>query len=495
MKRIINALGRLNWVKRACAVFVLCVTTAIALCAQTFTTLHSFDGTYGANPYAGLVQATNGDGYATTPNGGANGYGTVFKITPSGTLTVLYSFCSQSGCTDGANPQAALVQATNGDFYGTTSATSPTSGEANGSNGTIFKITPGGTLTTLYSFCSKSGCTDGENPCAGLIQATDGDFYGTTYGGGASGGGTVFKITPGGTLTTLDSFCTQSGCPDGALPFAGLVQAANGNFYGTTSAGGAHSQGTVFKVTPGGTLTTLYSFCAQSGCTDGYGPHAGLVQATNGHFYGTTVGGGVFGGGTVFEITPSGTLTRLHSFDDVDGPRFPYAGLVQGTDGNFYGTTINGVANSIGAVFKITPRGTLTTLYSFCTQSGCPDGADPYAGLVQATNGDFYGTTTYGGGYGTTYGGYGTVFSLSVGLGPFVKTLPTSGKVGAAVNILGSDLTGATSVSFNGTAATFTVVSRFLITTTVPAGASSGEVQVVTPSGTLSSNVPFRVLP
>jgi uncharacterized repeat protein (TIGR03803 family) len=499
MKRIVNALGRLNWGKRACAVFVLCVTTAIAPSAQTLTTLHSFDGTYGANPYAGLVQATNGDGYGTTPNGGANGYGTVFKITPSGTLTVLYSFCSQSGCTDGANPQATLAQATNGNFYGTTSATDPTSGKSNGSNGTIFKITPGGTLTTLYSFCSKSGCTDGENPVAGLIQATNGDLYGTTSAGGANcapdGCGTVFKITPIGTLTTLYSFCSQSGCPDGNFPTAGLVQAANGTFYGTTFAGGAHSQGTVFKIAPDGTLTTLYSFCAQSGCTDGANPNAGLVQATNGHFYGTTVGGGVFGGGTVFEITPSGTLTRLHSFNDVNGPRFPYAGLVQGTDGNFYGTTINGVGNSIGAVFKITPGGALTTLYSFCTQSGCPDGADPYAGLVQATNGDFYGTTTYGGGFGTTYGGYGTVFSLSVGLGPFVKTLPTSGRVGAAVRILGSDLTGTTSVSFDGTEPAFTVVSKFLITTTVPAGASSGEVQVVTPSGTLSSNVPFRVLP
>ncbi len=451
---------------------------------QAFTTLASFNGTGGANPYAGLVQATNGDLYGTTEAGGANGYGTVFKITPSGTLTTLYSFCSQSGCPDGSYPEGGLVQATNRDLYGTTY-----SGGANG-GGTIFKITPSGTLTTLYSFCSKSACTDGQYTYAGLVQAANGDLYGTTAEGGANCFpyaclGTVFKITTGGTLTTLYSFCSQSGCADGYEPFAGLVQAANGDLYGTTYFGGASGAGTVFKITPSGTLTTLYSF------SDGQ-TYAGLVQAADGDLYGTTYSGGANGGGTIFKITPSGTLTTLYSFCSQSGctdGEHSRAGLVQATDGDLYGTTVNGGANGDGTIFKITPSGTLTTLYSFCSQSGCTDGEIPLAGLVQATDGDLYGTTEVGG---LVYGG--AVFSLSVGLGPFVETLPTSGKVGATVEILGTNLTGATSVSFNGTAATaFAVVSPSLITTTVPAGATTGTVQVVTPNGTLSSNVPFRV--
>jgi uncharacterized repeat protein (TIGR03803 family) len=510
---LVATLGKPNWRKRAYAVFVLCAATAIALSAQTFTTLFSFDGTDGVYPTAGLVQATNGDFYGTTYAGGANYGGTVFKTTPGGTPTTLYSFCSQGvypSCTDGANPQAVLVQASNGDIYGTTSL-----GGANGPYyGTIFKITPSGTLTTLYSFCTQSDCTDGSEPFAGLVQATDGNFYGTTAYRGAHDGGTVFKITPSGTLTTLHSFCGQMVCPNGTSPQAGLVQATNGDFYGTTAAGAnpgpapGSGAGTVFKITPSGTLTTLYSFCAQSGCTDGDSPEAVLVQATNGDFYGTTAYGGAntclsngynIGCGTVFKITPGGTLTTLYSFCSKSGctdGELPAAGLVQATNGDFYGTTyyddeINCVPEGgCGTVFKMTPSGTLTTLYSFCSQSACTDGSEPYAGLVQATNGDFYGTATEGGANND-----GTVFRLSVGLGPFVETQTTSGEVGAVVKILGNDLTGATSVSFNSTAAVFEVSASSLITTIVPAGASTGTVQVVTPSRTLSSNVPFRVLP
>jgi uncharacterized repeat protein (TIGR03803 family) len=205
----------------------------------------------------------------------------------------------------------------------------------------------------------------------------------------------------------------------------------------STSGGGAYSAGTVFKITPSGTLTTLYSFCSQSGCTDGEGPGTGLAQATNGDLYGTTSFGGAHNDGTVFQITPSGTLT---------------------------------------------------TLYSFCSQSGCTDGEHPVSGLIQATNGGLYGTTYVGGANSD-----GTVFSLSVGLGPFVETLPTSGSVGTTVKLLGTNLTGATSVSFNGVGAVFEVVSSSEITTTVPTGATTGTVQVVTPNSTLSSNVPFRV--
>src|ERR1022692_1836642 len=320
MKRTVNVLSKLNWGTRACAVLALCATTAIALPAQiaTLTTIHRFCSQSGcpdgASPSAGLVQAANGDLYGTAGGGGANAVGTVFEITPSGALTTLYNFCSQSGCTDGGNPDAGLVQAANGDLYGTTYY-----GGTNG-GGTVFKITQGGTLTTLYSFCSQTNCTDGDGPIAGLVQAANGDFFGTTSSGGANGYGTVFKITPGGTLTTLYSFCSQSGCTDSATPYAGLVQAANGNLYGTTLGGGASgAPGTVFKITPSGTLTTLYRFCSQTKCSDGEFPYAGLVQAANGDFYGATGEGGAHGSGTIFKITPSGTLTTLHSFNRTDG--------------------------------------------------------------------------------------------------------------------------------------------------------------------------------
>ncbi len=232
------------------------------------------------------------------------------------------------------------MQGSDGNFYGTAVV-----GGANGA-GTVFKITPGGTLITLYSF----GVSDGQSPYGGLVQGSDGNFYGTTeFGGANNGNGTVFKITPRGTLTSLYSFAGS----DGANPHAGLVQGSDGNFYGTTEFGGtgqcANRCGTVFKITPSGTLTTLYDFAG----SDGFKPQAGLVQGSDGNFYGTTTGGGANNGkGTVFKITPSGTLTTLYSFAGSDGA-FPQAGLVQGSDGNFYGTTAGGGANFAGTVFRL----------------------------------------------------------------------------------------------------------------------------------------------
>jgi uncharacterized repeat protein (TIGR03803 family) len=475
----------------------MCGAVAIALPAQTFTPLASFDAADGAEPVSGLIQATNGDFYGTTPEGGDGNHGAIFKITPTGTLTALYEFCSLGyPCTDGAFPYAGLIQAANGDFYGTTEE-----GGANNYAGTVFKITPSGKLTTIYSFCSQAGCTDGQYPKAGLVQAADGDFYGTTYEGGTGGSGTVFKITPSGVLTTLYTFCpTEENCTDGQGP-NGLIQATNGEFYGTTESGGASCcvGGTVFRITPSGTLTTVYTFCSVSSglysCADGETPTAGLVQATNGEpvFYGTTSGGGASTGcegcGTVFEISGDNKLTTLYSFcsqaNCTDGSE-PMAGVIQATDGALYGTTYGGGANGFGTIFKVTPGVAMTTLYNF---NQYPDGANPAGALVQATNGTFYGTTERGG----ISVDEGSVFSLSVGLGPFVEPQTTSGKVGAAVKILGTDLKGATSVTFNGTTAVFEVKSRSLITTTVPAGATTGNVVVVTPSRTLSSNVPFRV--
>jgi uncharacterized repeat protein (TIGR03803 family) len=449
-KRRGDNMNKFNLWLRVSGALLLWATAAVALPAQrpaaappapTLTIiLHSFDYKDGSLPYAGLVQATNGNLYGTTYWGGPNscgggGCGTIFTITPGGstppTFTTLHSFDG----TDGEHLDAGLVQGTDGNFYGTTQGGGIPTCDSFGC-GTVFKITPNGTLTTLHNFDG----TDGSEPTASLVQDANGDLYGTTQGGGSStactgGCGTVFKITPSGVLTTLHSFDYT----DGSLPL-GLVQATDGNFYGTTISGGgfrAHCQtgppadcGTVFKITPSGTLTMIYSFCSQyiSGvCMDGATPYAGLVQAANGDFYGTTSIGGTStvcgnpysnGCGTVFKITPSGTLTTLHSFHGTDG-YLPYGALIQATDGDFYGTTNSGGGHShygepcypdgCGTAFKITPSGHLTKLHSFDNTNA--DGGFPFAGLVKATNGNFYGTTLGGGANHD-----GTVFSLSVGL-------------------------------------------------------------------------------
>ncbi|MGC1374150.1 MAG: choice-of-anchor tandem repeat GloVer-containing protein [Candidatus Sulfotelmatobacter sp.] len=454
----------------AFALLVFCAAMVIASPAQIFTTLVDFNGTDGDTPGGALVQGTDGNLYGATGLGGAANDGTVFRITPAGTLTTLYSFDR----TDGSSPSGALVQAADGNFYGTTGL----GGAAN--DGTVFRITPAGTLTTLHSFAGA----DGELPYAGLVQAANGDFYGTTYEGGAANDGTVFRITPAGTLTTLYSFCSQANCTDGYNPSGGLVQATNGNLYGTTDFGGADETcpdpngcGTAFEITPAGELTTL-----QSSFTFGY-PWSGVVQGISGNFYGTANGAT----SAIFEMTPSGTLTVLGTTCCE-----LITGLVQASGGAFYGVTYQGGTANDGTIFKITPAGELTTLYNFCPQAKCSGGAYPNAGLMQATNGIFYGSTT-GEGHGLSNNG--SIFSLSTGLPPFVATRPSSGDVGAAVIILGTDLTGSTAVTFNGTAATFNVVSASEITTTVPAGASSGAVEVTTSSGTLKSNVAFRVVP
>jgi uncharacterized repeat protein (TIGR03803 family) len=470
-----------------------------ATSAQTFTTLVSFDVSNDEEPYAmTLVQGLDGNLYGTTSGQGLTGAsttpGTVFKITPAGTLTTLYRFCSQPNCADGERPFAGLALGTDGSFYGVTSGGGAGTACPHPGCGTVFKITPAGKLTTLYSFCSQPNCADGEAPFGALVQATDGNFYGTTEGGGAKQTGTVFKITTNGSLTTLYSFCQQTNCADGEYPLGALIQATDGNLYGITWQGGnSERSGTFFKITTTGTFTSLREFNFSRN------PEAGVIQATDGNFYGTSYQGGngascphnLTGCGTVFKITSKGVSTALYRFcsqtNCADG-QYPYAPLVQGTDGNFYGTTYYGGSQNDGTVFEITSTGTLTTLHSFDASGS--DGSIPVSGLVQHTDGDFYGTTLNGG-----TSKVGTVYKLSMGLGLFVKTLPTAAKAGTVVRILGTDLTGATSVQFNGTAATFTVVSATQIKTTVPAGATTGTVTVTTPSGTLTSNVAFRVLP
>ena len=475
---------------RACAVFMLSAAAASGAPAQTFRTLWNFDSANGDYPYAGLVQATDGSLYGTTLYGGANngctsGCGTIYKVSTNGELTTIHSFAGYP--TEGSSPGAALIQGTDGNFYGTTfsGGVSTTCGIVG--CGTVFRVTPSGTLTTLYSFCSQTNCVDGEFPGAGLIEGTDGNFYGTTVEGGANpdcygvGCGTVFKITRSGTLTILYSFCSQSSCIDGSSPYAGLVEASDGNFYGTTEAGGAISDGTIFEITPGGQLTVIYSFCSQANCSDGAEPEAGLIQATDGNLYGTTYRGGAQQDGTIFKITTQGILTTLYSFcaqTNCSDGYFPADALIQATDGDFYGTTPDAgrLNRAGGTIFRVTSTGSLTTLHTFCSQGSCQNGATPVGGLVQDTNGRLYGTALQGGSGRECNGGCGTIFGLSVDLGPFIQTEPVSGMVGTAVKILGSSLKGATSVTFNGTPAIFSVRGAALIVTTVPAGATTGTV-------------------
>jgi uncharacterized repeat protein (TIGR03803 family) len=355
------------------------------------TVLHSFVGgaTDGSFPAASLIQGSDGSFYGTTANGGPTGAGTVFKITSSGTETVIYFFTGG----DGISPFGALIQGSDGNFYGTTSGGGPNL------NGTVFRLTPSGAMTILHSF--TGGITDGSNSTAALIEGADGNFYGTTLAGGPSYYGTVFKITPSGVETVLHFF--SGGATDGSAPAAALIQAADGNFYGTTYQGGASDAGTVFKITPAGAETLLYSFAVNS--TDGDLPAGALIQGNDGNFYGTASQGGVGGDGIVFKITPAGVESVIYAFlgTPADGTR-PQSALFQAPDGNFYVTTSTGGKTNAGSLVKITPSGSETLIFSF--NSG-PEGQNP-VGLIQGNDGNFYGTTNNGG---TSNGG--TAFVLT----------------------------------------------------------------------------------
>ncbi len=374
----------------------------------TLTSLASFGGTStsGTHPVAPLVQDENGKFYGTTMSGGAHGDGTIFEITTEGVVTTVYSFGSKAN--DGSGPASGLIIGSNGNLYGTTRG-----GGAN-NQGTIFQLTPSGILTTLHAFTGK----DGALP-TNLIQASDGDFYGATSLGGAHDLGAVFRMTPAGLLTTLFSF---NGI-DGSLPTAPLVQGPDGNFYGATDGGGPGftgqyytGAGTLFRITPSGSLTTLYTFNG----TDGAAPDQGLVVGKDGDFYGTASSGGngytpITGGlygtgyGVVFKLTKDGALTSLHRFSGTDGDN-PVSSLLPGDDGNFYGTTYLGGTDGDGTVYEITPTGVFTSLYSFSRSNGYL----PSAPLVQSSDGDFYGTTASGGTANKNILEAGTVFKFSV---------------------------------------------------------------------------------
>jgi uncharacterized repeat protein (TIGR03803 family) len=459
--------------KRFLATLLVVAALLAGASAQSFNYLTDFNGTNGRYPSFTLTQGIDGKLYGTTTLGGADSLGEAFSVTLSGNVTVLHSFCSQPNCSDGLYPSSPLLLASDGNFYGTAGA-----GGANG-EGTIFRISQSGKFTTIYSFCAQANCADGSGPFGPLLEGSDGNLYGTTLGGPRycpdGGCGTLYKFSSKG-LTNLYTFCVLSNCTDGDVPNGGLIQ-IGGDFYGTTLAGGTDDEGTVFRISRSGALTTVHSFGTQAG--DGYQPLTGLVQASNGNVYGAT-------SLTLFMIDSAGTLTTLESCGGNTCPAETDSALVEATDGSLYGASYEGGLLSGGVIFNLSLAGDFTVLYNFCTGNGC--GYNPAGGLTQSTDGTFYGTTGY------SYSGGGTIYSLDMGLGPFVAFIRGYGKVGQTVGILGQGFTGTAEVSFNGTPAKFTVVSGAFIEATVPAGASSGYVKVATPDGTLKSNVAFRVI-
>jgi uncharacterized repeat protein (TIGR03803 family) len=431
--------------RRTAAFLTVALASLTASSAQTVTEklLHSFaGGTDGNSPESSVIQASDGNFYGVTLYGGgktgcgnASGCGTVYKISPSGVETVLHAF---NGVTEGALPFGELTEGSDGNFYGTTFAYEALTDCATVYStgcGTVFKITPSGTLTTLYSF---TGGADGSNPAAGVIEGSDGNFYGTASVGGnlnactkdGPGCGTIFKITPSGTFTTLHTFCAQSGCPDGEFPDGGLIQGSDGNFYGTAQQGGDNSClatyksgcGTVFKISSSGTFFTVYLF---EGGTDGATPRRRLSEASDGGFYGVTFlldePTCTHDCGTIFQVTSGGTLTTLHTLCASGGCAdgiVPGAIPFLGSDGTLYGTTLYGgntqdcinatnpAIVGCGTVYSLNSSGTFSTLYTFTGGTG--NGGLP-SGIIQANDGQFYGTTSA---YGAD--GDGTIYKLTL---------------------------------------------------------------------------------
>jgi uncharacterized repeat protein (TIGR03803 family) len=317
----------------------------------------------GSEPAAGLVMDGSGNLYGTAYQGGANlncsygngdGCGTVFEIAADGTETTLYSFCPEANCADGADPQAGLVLDGAGNLYGTTliGGTSANCSEGGVTGcGTVFEVSPGGTETVLYSFCSQANCSDGNGPYACLIFDGSGNLYGTTGGGGngtgcgsETGCGTVFELAPSGTETVLYSFCPSGNCSGGDFPFAGVIMDSAGNLYGTTlNAHGA--DGAVYELAPDGTETVLHTF---TGGSDGAGPRGGVIMDSTGNLYGTTEYGGNtscpdhMGCGTVYKLAPDGTETQLNVFKSQKKGVTPLAGVIADSEGNLYGTAFYG---------------------------------------------------------------------------------------------------------------------------------------------------------
>ena len=469
-------------------VMLSAVIASVSLQAQTYTVLYNFSpGTISgdpSNPTGQIAQGRDGNLWSTTFTGGSFSDGTAFDVTPAGTMSKIFNFNAPGGVA----PYSGLTLGTDGKFYGTTDA-GGTIGQ-----GTLFNLTSTGTVTTLYNFGScKAPCQDGVQPRTPPVEGTDGNFYGTT--GNSNDGindGVAYKLTSAGKFSTIYVF--PFGGTAGYNPQAPLIQGTDGNLYGTTSSGGitlsstcwgsTDSCGTVFKMTTGGKVTTIYKFDQ----THGAGPLSPVIQGTDGNFYGTTSAGGTSGLGVVFKLTSAGVITVLHNFIGSDGEK-PLAGLVQANDGNFYGVASAGGTLGFGTIFKVTS--TSDNTFSVVHDFDQTHGQAPEDALFQNTNGILYGTTADGGSDGA-----GVFYSLNITAAQFAKPQTNSGRVGSTVSILGQGFIGSTAVSFGGVnATTFTVVSDNYVTAHVPTGGKTGTITVVRPSGSLSSVQPFKITP
>jgi uncharacterized repeat protein (TIGR03803 family) len=466
---------------RRAAVLLLFTLFWLGQCAtaQTYTVLHTYPAGSGINTPALMSQGRDGDLYTTIFNNGTESKGSVFKITPTGDVTTIYNFCSETSCTDGFNPTGGVILGFDGNFYGTTQAGG--TGVAHPA-GTVFKLTPLGQLTTIHTF--DNGTDEGQ-PTFPPLQGQDSNFYGVSESVYNGQYGASYKVSASGVFTLLSDFNYTDG-NDPNVP----IYAIDGNLYGTTVFGGSKNLGVVFKMTKTGKVTVLHDFVGYP--TDGCYPEGKLVQGSDGNFYGVTYRCGTHStvGGTVFKISPSGAYTLLYSFCSAaycpDGAQ-PLSGLVQAADGNFYGTSSTGGTKNAGTLYKITPAGVHAALYSFCDPS-C-NGFGPATPLVLHTSGKFYGNTN-----GNSLGG--TVFySLNVGLKPFVSLVNWTGKVGKVVEILGQGFNGTSQVSFNGVPSTFNNVSDTYMTAVVPGGATTGLVKVTTFTTSFNSDRTFLVTP
>ncbi len=461
----------------------LCVCiagTTVVAHAQTYSVLYNFGSSPGdphvQNISGAIAQGRNGFLYSGA-GGGAHALGAIYDGAPSGGVGTLYSF----NRSDGADPEGGVTLGIDGNFYGTTNF-----GGANGF-GTIFRITPSHNFVTLHDFTS----TEGSFSYAPPVQGADGNFYGTTRTGGTRGYGCIYKISPLGQFTVLYQFdgTTLTGT------FAPLLLGTDGALYGTSPGGGPQNYGAIFRITTSGQVTVLHNFDNVHGAQ----PFAALYQGTDGNFYGTSAYGGAADVGVVFQMTPTGSFTVLHEMNGLSDGAFPEAGLVQGTDGNFYGANSNSGAVSgacpygCGTLFKITPQGVFTVLYNFDHIRG----DTPVTAMMQHTNGLLYGGTLAGGS-GTDPNcdaNCGVFYSLNAGLAPFVSLSPFSGKHGDHVVILGQGFNSSSSVTFNNVTASYTLVSSTCLIATVPPLAMTGRVTVTTlkGSGRLVSNRNFIV--